>query len=391
MLVHCPIAIPYEIQPCDPAEIAPLAAHLLANRPVTEATVFPRGTALPDGRLDLCKQSLGPDGCRIVTEALTRNTRVRSLLLGTDGIGDSGADDVARLVAENPALEILYLGCNRISSAGTARLCEVLTTNRSVTGLWLKRNPIGPEGAAAVAAMLRTNRTLRTLDLVNTQIGADGLAAILDALLHQNRTVERLYLGGNGIGPNEAEHLAVLLRTNPSLKALLLNVNAIGDTGAVILADALRENQTLEELGLASNTLSEAGGAALFEGLRDHKALSHLDLGWSPSTSVLGASPNALGDRGATVAAAFLAANPPLRHLDLRKNGIGKTGVHGLIRALDSNQSLVGLLLAGRYDYVVANALRQNRERAAENTPDLLPASISDVALIRSVYRTMPR
>ena len=55
---HCPVRDPYNIDPCDAAEIAPLVEHLRANRAVDETVVFPRGTLLTDGRLDLCKQSL---------------------------------------------------------------------------------------------------------------------------------------------------------------------------------------------------------------------------------------------------------------------------------------------------------------------------------------------
>ncbi len=69
---------------------------------------------LDDGRLDLCKQSLGTENCLRLVAALQDNTRVRSLMLGTDAIGDVGAGAVARLVAGNAHLQVLYLGCNNI-------------------------------------------------------------------------------------------------------------------------------------------------------------------------------------------------------------------------------------------------------------------------------------
>src|SRR5205085_25217 len=121
-LILCPIYHIQEIVPCPPEEVLPLVEHLRANVGVAEATAFPRGTILSDGRLDLCKQSLGPGGCRLVTEALAENTFVKSLLLGTDGIGNVGAGDVARLIKRNNHLEIVYLGCNRIEDAGVLAL-----------------------------------------------------------------------------------------------------------------------------------------------------------------------------------------------------------------------------------------------------------------------------
>jgi len=382
--VHCPIPHLYDFEPCAPDEIAPLALHLRENAPLEAPLVFPRGTLLEDGRLDLCKQNLGAAGCRTIVEALAQNTQVRSLLLGTDGIGDVGAADVAGLIARNPHLETIYLGCNRISAMGIERLCEVLADNRTVTGLWLKRNPIGPEGALHLARMLARNQTLRTLDLVNTDLGPDGMSAVLKVLCEENRTVERLYLGGNDIvGVQGAEPLAVLLRSNSVLKALLLNVNHLGDAGVTTLAGALRENQTLQQLGLASCGISAAGVTRLCTGLQGHPTLVALDLGYSPSTRVLGASGNAFGDTGAYAVADYLSQDPRLRRLDLRKTGIGLRGKQQLTEALERNHYLVELLLDGREDATIKHCLERNR--ATSGAAAFPPP---EVAMIRSVYRT---
>jgi hypothetical protein len=92
----------------DRPSLLPLLEKLEANEPVTEVTTFPRGTLLPDGRLDLCKQSLGAEGTEAVARALAKNRFVKSLLLGADGLGDEGAASVARLAAENESIETLF-------------------------------------------------------------------------------------------------------------------------------------------------------------------------------------------------------------------------------------------------------------------------------------------
>ncbi len=345
---------------------------------------FPRGTIMEDGRLDLCKQALGPAGCRMVTDALAQNQAVVSLLLGTDGIGNAGAADVARLAERNPTIEVLYLGCNRISAEGVAPLADVLSAAASsVTGLWLKRNPLGAEGAKRLAEMLKINTSLRTLDLVNTRLGYDGLAALAEALTHSNNTIERLYLGGNFFGPEEAPLLADIVRFTPRLKALLLNVSFLGDAGAALLAPALAESR-LEELGLASSGIRLDGAALLFQAAAAHPTLTHLDLGYSVSTRVLGASANAHGDAVAVHAAHFLAGNPGLRHLDLRGGGFTGEGTQRLADALEHNTHLISLPLDGKLNPVLQQHLQRNRALAAEP-----PASVCrDVALTRSVYRT---
>lgn len=146
--------------------------------------------------------------------------------------------------------------------------------------------------------MLCHNQSIRTLDLVNTQLSYEGLAAIVHVLIHKNRTVERLYLGGNEIDAKGAKLLATLLSSNPNIKALLLNVNHLGDCGAIALAEALHQNQTLVELGVASNSIAPKGGVPLIEAIQKHPLLINVDFGYSPSTRVLGAVGNSLGDIG---------------------------------------------------------------------------------------------
>ncbi len=380
--LHCPLYFAPPVVPCDPAELQPLLSFLRSSASLTNAA-FPRGTVTDDGRLDLCKQALGPAGCRSVTDALETNQTVVSLLLGTDGIGDTGAADVARLVDKNHALEVLYLGCNKIGAAGVALLAASLSApSSSVSGLWLKRNPIGADGARHLADMLKANSTLRTLDLVNTRLGADGLAALTDTLTRHNQTIERLYLGGNFFGPDEAPLLADLVRHMPRLKALLLNVGFLGDTGAAQLASALPESG-LEELGLASNGIGPDGAACLFEAAASHPTLTHLHLGYAVSTRVLGASPNIIGDAGAASAARCLAVNPGLIRLDLRGAKITAYGRELLADALTHNTHLHFLPIDGRPHPALLDRLQRNRESA------VLTSLSRDVALTRSVYRTV--
>ncbi len=326
--IICPIPPPHgadtPFTPCPLEELTPLLRHLWAGDPVGDVTAFPRGTMTPDGRLDLCKQSIGVDGCRDVTSALRCNPHVKCLLLGTDGIGDTGAGVVADLLERSELLTTVYLGCNWIGGEGAARLADAVSENRAVTGLWLKRNPLRDEGAFALAAMLRRNTTLRVLDLVNTGFGADGLTAILSTLTEAGTGagVERLYLGGNGLGPGSAPLLGDLLRHNTCLKALQLNVNALGDTGASVLAEGLRGNTTLRELGLASNGLGTDGLCAVLGAAMSHPALRSVDLSYARSTRALRGTANAFGDRESRLALrAFAVANPRCA-VNIRGSGI---------------------------------------------------------------------
>ncbi len=378
--IHCPVHR-VEIEPCADEELAPLLGFLQADERWPERRQFPRGTVLGDGRLDLCKQSLGTHHCLRLADAVQHSTQVRSLLLGTNAIGDAGAEAVARLAAAHASLEVLYLGCNNIGPQGAQALADALGQARQVTGLWLKRNPLGPQGAQHLAPVLARHRGLRVLDLVNTDLQPDGLRAVVDAACSNDGSLQSLYLGGNGLEASAAACLGRLLREAPHLRALHLSVNRLGDEGAAHLAEALRANCTLEVLDLASNGIGPAGAQALFHAAREHPRLQRLGLGYAPSTPVLGAQPNRLVDEGAAHAAELLASATPLRELDHTPTGITAAGRSLLAQAQHRNDRLVQLAVEGRLPWTLARRLQHNRQLHGE-----LRGS-TDRAMIKSVYR----
>ncbi|HEY3464035.1 MAG TPA: hypothetical protein VGL47_02820 [Amycolatopsis sp.] len=235
--------------------LEPLLAWLRTGTVTTERRDFPTGTALPDGRLDLCKSGLGPDGAAQVAAAI-RPGVVKHLLLGTDGLGD-GAAEVAGQAVERE-VETLYLGCNGITAGGVCRIADNLRMSPQagkVTGVWLKRNPIGDGDAAA--AIIEAARSLRTLDLVQTGLDATGVARVAAAVLaaaESGRRIERLYVGGNPLGPAGAAPLAALLAAD-AVSELYVSAAQLGDEGAHTIADALVPG-SLRRISLASNGIA---------------------------------------------------------------------------------------------------------------------------------------
>jgi hypothetical protein len=386
---HCPaVAVP-AVVPCDPAELAPLVDWLAGAAAAPDAPIqFPRGTVLPDGRLDLCKQSIGPGGAQLVLDALREHKPpIRAILFGTGAIGDTGAAAVAAAIDDGVSLETVYLGCNKIGAAGAGVLADAIARTR-VDALWLKRNPLGVEGAHRLAELVTSGAPLRVLDAYNCELGDDGVAVLAEALASPRSRVEHVYLGGNAAGPRAAEAIAALVARSTTLRSLQLSASRFAEHGAV-LAAGLAKNSSLEELGLGSCGIDAAGGTAIAEALARHPRLLRLDFGVAPSARALGEPPNCIADSGAPAIAELVRANGPLRALDLRWNGITSRGAMPILEAMYANHSLVELRLA----HFIAKTIRRSlRRRLAANAERMGPSVMPPhVAAIQSVYRTVPK
>lgn len=371
--VRCPAIEPPHVPLTDPAGLDPLLARLAAADPVVADEAFPVGTLRTGGRVDLCKQGIGPGGAARLLPAAVASRHAVHLLLGTDSIGNEGAAAIAASLTPGHHVETLYLGCNRIDGTGAAILAGRIAETGTVRALWLKRNPVGDAGVRAIAGLLARNDTIRTLDLVNTGVTGDGLRALLVALAGRARPLERLYLGGNGLGADSAGLLAALVR-DAGVREMYLTANHLGDKGAAALARSASEARPVS-LGLGGNGIGPDGARALAGALR---GIDSLDLGRAPSERTLGAPPNHTGDDGAAALAAALPGSP-LRRLELRHTGITGRGAKALLNAMPTDTRLeyagLGPGVPRRVKRQVASRLRP----AASVHPDLLA--------IASVYR----
>ncbi|GAA2797178.1 hypothetical protein GCM10010441_22970 [Kitasatospora paracochleata] len=383
------------VVPRPAADLAPLLAWLRAGVPADRRIDFPAGTALPDGRLDLCKQQLGPDGARLVAEAVAETAGeragqdgprpVRHLLLGTDGLGDEGAAEVSSRAA-GAEVHTLYLGCNGITAAGACRIADSLRASpQTVQALWLKRNPLGVRAGQAAAELIEAAERLRTLDLVQTGLDAAGLALLVDAALAGGRGFERLFLGGNPLGPEGGRQLARLVVAGTA-EELYASAAGLGDEGASALAEALARAPygRLKRLSLASSGIGPAAAARVVAAAAA-AGVELLDLGRVRAAAVLAAPDNRIDLAAAGAIGEALAAAPHrLGHLVLTDTGIRSREAHRLLDLAP------GAAAATRYVFGkgVAGSVRR---RLAEFSAHLPPPAVApDVAAVRSVHRTAP-
>lgn len=204
---------------------------------------------------------LGPDLAKSIA-ASPDAASLKVLDLRGNGIGPHGAAALAE--SEHlGALESLYLPPgrshiegNRIGDAG-AKALLTSTALGSLSLLDLSQNALGPQSPVALAS--GGLPSLSTLILDSNALGDEG-AAYLAA---QDRPIERLQLGWNGVGDLGATALA----NGPLMReatVLLLSSNDIGPAGATALS-AGPSLEGLQTLNLSGNALGEAGEALLKE------------------------------------------------------------------------------------------------------------------------------
>jgi predicted 2-oxoglutarate/Fe(II)-dependent dioxygenase YbiX len=168
---------------------------------------------------------------------------------------------VLKCVAEGSAsasLHQLRLGGNCLTHDDLQTILDPSPSFLStLSSLDLRYNPLGPDGASFLAKWLheRESKCIQVLYLEGTKLGDRGAAAIAKV-----ETLDEVYLGSNGIGPDGAAALAVT--AVKSWRRLFLEGNHIGSEGASFFVEALQtasgcKTKTLERLYADNNGMSK--------------------------------------------------------------------------------------------------------------------------------------
>jgi Ran GTPase-activating protein (RanGAP) involved in mRNA processing and transport len=174
--------------------------------------------------------------------------------------------------------EILLYHMN-VGDARVLKIANSLRGNSRVQTLNLYSNNIGDDGAFAIGKVL-SETGLKRLNLGgNPLIGPLGLSSIAESLKDPQCGLQALIFSRNAMGNAGCKQIASSLKTNTHLKELLLHSNIINNEGVKHLAEALKENTTLRALDLSDNSIGDEGVEALIEGLQFNTTLKHLFLG----------------------------------------------------------------------------------------------------------------
>jgi Ran GTPase-activating protein (RanGAP) involved in mRNA processing and transport len=329
-----------------------------------------------ESQIDLSQRGLVPSDARLVKMALLQNSQLSVLKLGYNNLGDRGVKILAAGIYEHRALESLDLGFNNIGDEGCKALAKAIPCDGTLHTLYLAGNLIGEDGALAIADVIRKGSSLRHLYMTGNRLGADGVTAITEAILedelrrrsahdpvnesenpaeekammadgnahtpqhHDTQMgMQKLFLGGTGMGPGRCRAFSRLLGHTTCLKVLSLPNCDIGDETMAHIASSIKSNReklVLESLQLSFNRITCKGLECLTNAVWGSRTLKELLL-----------DNNEIGDRGAQQIAAVLPFVKTLETLDVGFNLIKSSGMKLLMKAATETQSLQSLSVSG--------------------------------------------
>ena len=205
----------------------------LYNKPITNKAINDFATAI-SCNTDLQELNLGSTGLQTsdaikIARGLQKISSLTKLYINHNNITDEAADDIAAVICCNSHLQELNLGSNYLQTSGIIKITKSLQKISSLTKLYINHNNITCEAADDIAAAISCNTKLQEFDISgNNQ--TTGVIKIIKAL-KVNSTLRKLYLSNNNITGGVAYDIAAVISCNTELEDLDVSGNNLETVG----------------------------------------------------------------------------------------------------------------------------------------------------------------
>lgn len=348
-------------------ELAPFFAHLASNGSIDQApyTQFVRGTVYPDGRMDLCKQVVGPTWIGDLMESLKPNNKITHFLLGNNITGNPGAKAIKEFLLgpHKGKIQTWYLAGSDFNSQAMNDLADGLSLDPDCNALWLKRNPLYAESGKHLRKLLESNKVIKILDLHNTGLGLsekaykesdgryekyltnEGLEQLFEGL-KVNESVKYLYLDANGLTSSSVNIIVNYLEfktknARPGIHSLWMDMNKLEDEGIEKLAKGLSQYPQLKRLFIGSTMCSNIGAKYIADAVSKLPNLLVLDMSLYKATADMGSIPNNIGPDGVEHLVRIIKESPSLKYFNCSMNNLDVESLGKLAGALETNTKIV--------------------------------------------------
>jgi hypothetical protein len=310
--------------------------------------------------------NLRPDGAQYLASALYVNDTLRFLCVSGNDLCGIGEDEQG----EHGEYDL----------TGVAALFRALQVNTRLRTLKIAENDLGNDGAKCAADALKENKGLRALDVHGNALFSvleEELAALIDSdgesVTEEEEDAEDSESDACASPDMSGEPEQVVQVVMESLLRAVesgdskVTVSAADEAPACpshprVVTAAAKEakvsNKTLAASGycIPHEFSGMEGGGALLSAIGASESLVSVDLSW-----------NDMGPRSAIVLATALTNNSVLHYLDFHGNPIGDIGVGAVASYLMSEACVLGMLCLQRVDMTEAGAVLLGKAFATNN------------------------
>ena len=167
-----------------------------------------------------------------IARGLQKILSLTKLYIDHNDISNEAADDIAAAISCNIHLQELNLGSNNLQTLGIIKIAGGLQQISSLTKLCIHNNNITREAADDIAAAISCNIRLQELNLGNNYLQTSGTIKITKAL-QKISTLTKLYIDCNNITSKAADDIGFALHCNGDLQEVNISKNALSEETAM--------------------------------------------------------------------------------------------------------------------------------------------------------------
>ncbi|XP_063416268.1 leucine-rich repeat-containing protein 74B-like [Mytilus trossulus] len=188
-------------------------------------------------------------------------------------------ESVLTILKDDQYVHQLDLSNTKIDTTGSRLLSELLTTNKNITTLVLNKSGMCGK---RLKILVRNGQfeQLETVVLSGNTINEHDCGTVA-VMLRKSKNLKRFSLRANNIEENGCQELAVELGQHKNLRELDMSWNHIRRHGAINISRAIKNNLSLTHVNVSWNGFAFEGCSALSEALENNKNLIELDLSWN--------------------------------------------------------------------------------------------------------------
>ncbi|KAL4236911.1 Leucine Rich repeat [Mactra antiquata] len=226
-----------------------------------------------------CKHyGLGPRGTMALSIALVINSRVTSLNLQGNDIGQEGINYLQKLLCETHTITDLNISDNKLGSYGARAIHKILMENRSLHKLELSGEEFSNADAELLTKVLQDHPELEYIDLSHNNFDDDS-AAMFQEMIAENSSLHTINLSWNQFRTKGSTLIAKGLKENACMKTFNFSWNGIGDDGATEFAKMIKVNSILTSLDLTCCRIAHEGFMKIITALNLNESLEELKIG----------------------------------------------------------------------------------------------------------------